>query len=218
MVPTVVAVALRSQDEATGAVELHAFVQAAKQSMLKRMAKLAELRRWCTITTLISTELTKEDVIRLWKVLRRSPLGRAFPQAVSAMPNLLLRSSLKGVPLIAAPVPEYPEADLVGLKSFCVSPRCQCSSATVPPRADPRPENRGCRVGATVEIVTGNYELIHVPEWVAQSPYSWELGAPSCLLDVRPRFHCVDIEALATHPLGGRPGLFCARLAQITLP
>ena len=203
LTPTIVAVALKCQDEGTGAVELHAYVEGMKRNISDRLTNMECIRRWCTVTALVSTELSKEDIIRLWSVLRRSPLGRAFPRVVGGMAGLLLGGSCCGVPVKATPASEYPETDLVGLQSICLSPRCQCWGMRSRPKPDPRPENKHCLVGSPVEVATGRSQtlMVRVPEWVAPSPYppaSWRAFASN--LDCRPRFHCVPKDVMSRHP------------------
>jgi hypothetical protein len=115
------------------------------------------IRRWVFVSTLVSAMVELKDLLSLWRVLRMSCLGRAFPGLVGHMYDLLFHRKFKRSELIVT----HNEEPANAAASITLSPRCQCYGHQL----------RDRRVRVTLRKSRGDQRRPLVPDWVARSPY-----------------------------------------------
>ena len=161
--------------------------------------------------------VSERDARRLWKALRVSSLGKAFPRAVSSILPIILHSQYRGVALFADPIEAYPATDMVGADHVVLAPRCQCASMISRPKDGIRREYVSnatgsgplLKVGGVVPVAFSKRSFkslpghsVLVPEWVAHSVYKRELLVPETrdLESIQLRFQCVPKARLTNLP------------------
>lgn len=122
-------VALLTESSSKEALTVHKALQGAVLQLREDVQLLGRLRRWLTLTALLSTELRDDDMRNLWIALRYTPEGRAYPDFVRNAHALLWKQEFEGCQLQFHTEEDQVDATV----SRALSPRCQCATMWTPP-------------------------------------------------------------------------------------